>query len=75
VDLTPTDIESWRSEGRGCGSDLRSRAAQGVILITTKSGHLARPALHAQLASRAIDIPLLPLQTRFGRSRGVARGV
>jgi len=78
VDLNPNDIESVEIlKGAAAGAIYGSRAAQGVILITTKSGH-AGATRFSMRSSLSSDRPsrYYPLQTRFGQGlRGVAAGV
>jgi len=78
IDINPNDIESVEIlKGAAAGAIYGSRAAQGVILITTKSGHAGATRVSTR-SSVSSDRPAryYPLQHRFGQGlRGVAAGV
>ncbi|MFN2572704.1 MAG: SusC/RagA family TonB-linked outer membrane protein [Gemmatimonadales bacterium] len=75
VDINPNDIESVEIlKGAAAGALYGARAAQGVILITTKSGH-AGPTRFSLRSTASTDRPTryYPLQTAFGQgSDGIA---
>jgi TonB-linked SusC/RagA family outer membrane protein len=71
-DLNPNDIESVEIlKGAAAGAIYGARAGQGVILITTKSGH-AGPTRFSLKSSVSFDDinHHYPLQTTFGEGRG-----
>ena len=67
-DINPNDIESVEIlKGAAAGAIYGSRAGQGVVLITTKSGHgAARYALNSTSTWDHVSHGV-PLQTRFGQ--------
>src|SRR5438309_7551878 len=71
MDLNPNDIESVEIlKGAASGAIYGARAGQGVILITTKSGHPG--ATHFTLRSSASFDNVnhfVGLQTKFGQGR------
>ena len=70
-DLNPNDIESVEIlKGAAAGAIYGARAGQGVILITTKSGH-AGPTRFSLKSSVSFDDinHRYPLQTKFGEGR------
>jgi len=75
VDINPNDIESVEIlKGAAAGAIYGARAAQGVILVTTKSGR-AGPTRFSLRSSASTDKPsrYYPLQTGFGQGAdGVA---
>jgi len=75
VDINPNDIESIEIlKGAAAGAIYGARAAQGVILITTKAGH-AGPTRFSLRSTTSTDRPsrYYPLQMSFGQgSDGVA---
>jgi TonB-linked SusC/RagA family outer membrane protein len=75
VDINPNDIESVEIlKGAAAGALYGARAAQGVILITTKSGH-AGPTRFSLRSSASTDRPsrYYPLQMGYGQgSAGIA---
>ncbi len=74
VDINPNDIESVEIlKGAAAGAIYGARAAQGVILITTKSGH-AGPTRFSLRSTASTDRPsrYYPLQSSFGQgSEGI----
>jgi TonB-linked SusC/RagA family outer membrane protein len=78
IDINPNDIESVEIlKGAAAGAIYGSRAAQGVILITTKSGRPGATRFSLR-SSASSDRPsrYYPLQSRFGQGlNGVAAGV
>ncbi len=74
-DINPADIESIEIlKGAAAGAIYGARAGQGVILITTKSGHpgATRYSLRTSVSSDRVN-KFVPLQRRFGHgSNGVA---
>jgi len=71
MDLNPNDIESVEIlKGAAAGAIYGARAGQGVIMVTTKSGHPG--ATHFSLRSSASfdDVNhFVALQTRYGQGR------
>jgi len=71
MDLNPNDIESMTIlPGAAAGAIYGARAGQGVIMITTKSGHAG--ATHFSLRSSASfdDVNhFVDLQTKYGQGR------
>ena len=67
-DINPNDIESVEIlNGAAAGAIYGSRAGQGVVLITTKSGHGApRYSLNSTSTWDDVTHPV-PLQTKFGQ--------
>ena len=73
-DINPNDIESLEIlKGSAAAAIYGARAANGVILITTKSGHSGetRYSLLSTLTSDQV-IKYEPLQTSFGQGSGGA---
>jgi TonB-linked SusC/RagA family outer membrane protein len=75
ADLNPNDIESVQIlKGAAAGAIYGARAANGVVLITTKSGHpgATRYSLHSTTSFDKVS-KKYPLQTLYGQgSRGFA---
>ena len=72
VDINPNDIESVEIlKGAAAGAIYGARAAQGVILITTKSGH-AGPTRFSLRSTASTDRPsrYYPLETGYGQGSG-----
>jgi TonB-linked SusC/RagA family outer membrane protein len=72
VDLNPNDVESVEIlKGAAAGAIYGARAAQGVVLITTKSGR-AGPTRFSLRSSASVDEESrnYPLQNRFGQGDG-----
>src|SRR5438093_5493578 len=74
MDLNPNDIESVEIlKGAAAGAIYGARAGQGVIMVTTKSGH-AGPTRFSLKSSVSFDDinHRYPLQTSFGEGRSGA---
>jgi TonB-dependent SusC/RagA subfamily outer membrane receptor len=70
VDINPNDIESVEIlKGAAAGAIYGARAAQGVILITTKSGH-AGPTRFSLRSTASTDRPSRPLPVGDGYAQG-----
>ena len=77
IDLNPNDIESVEIlKGAAASAIYGSRAANGVVLITTKSG---RPGVNEIQWRSSVTLDrvnkFVPLQTRYGQGIGSFPGV
>jgi TonB-linked SusC/RagA family outer membrane protein len=72
VDLNPNDIENIEIlKGPAAGAIYGARAAQGVILITTKKGRPGQTRYSLRSSISMDDLSReYPLQRRFGQGRG-----
>jgi TonB-linked SusC/RagA family outer membrane protein len=74
VDINPNDIESIEIlKGASAAAIYGSRAANGVVLITTKSGKQAAPGRYARItystSYTSEDLPTSwPLQRKYGQT-------
>jgi TonB-linked SusC/RagA family outer membrane protein len=71
VDLNPNDIEGIEIlQGAAAGAIYGSRAANGVILITTKRGHAGATRYSLRSAYSNDEVSrYFPLQTKFGQGK------
>jgi len=69
ADINPEDIESIEIlKGAAASAIYGSRAANGVVLITTKSGKVGKPSLSYKMSYSFDEVNKLPdLQTRWGQ--------
>src|SRR6266545_2474282 len=69
ADLNPNDIESVEIlKGAAAGAIYGARAGQGVVLITTKSGHAGATHFSFRSSASFDDVNhFVPLQTKFGQ--------
>ncbi len=70
-DINPNDIESVQVlKGASAAALWGSRAANGVIVITTKNGNLGRPSISYQFsASFDLVSERIPMQTTWGQGQ------
>ncbi|MDQ6828641.1 MAG: TonB-dependent receptor plug domain-containing protein, partial [Gemmatimonadota bacterium] len=76
-DINPEDIESINIlKGAAAAAIYGARAAQGVVIITTKSGKpgLTRYSLRSAYSFDDVN-KRYPLQTKFGQGSGGAAGI
>src|SRR5882672_9636258 len=71
MDINPNDIESVEIlKGAAAGAIYGARAGQGVIMITTKSGHAGATHFSFRSSASFDDVNhFVPLQTKFGQGR------
>src|SRR5205814_332958 len=71
MDLNPNDIESMTIlPGAAAGAIYGARAGQGVIMITTKSGHAGATHFSFRSSASFDDVNhFVPLQTKYGQGR------
>jgi TonB-linked SusC/RagA family outer membrane protein len=76
ADINPNDIESIEIlKGAAASAIYGARAAQGVVLITTKSGRSGQTRYSLRSSSTFDDVNRrLPLQRSFGRGQGGSAG-
>tara|TARA_R110002051_G_scaffold299698_1_gene366902 strand:+ start:140 stop:3625 length:3486 start_codon:yes stop_codon:yes gene_type:complete len=77
-DINPKDIESVQVlKGASAAALWGSRAANGVIVITTKNGSLGKkPTVQYSFTQSFDDINVrTPIQNKFGQGRGGVRGI
>ncbi len=71
IDMNPNDIESVEIlKGAAAGAIYGARAGQGVVLITTKSGHAGATHFSFRSSASFDDVNhFVPLQTKYGQGR------
>src|SRR5574338_1134277 len=76
ADINPNDIESIEIlKGAAASAIYGARAAQGVVLITTKSGRAGQPRYSLRSTSTFDDVnKSIPLQRTYGRGQNGSAG-
>jgi TonB-linked SusC/RagA family outer membrane protein len=71
IDINPNDIESVEIlKGAAAGAIYGARAGQGVVLITTKSGHAGATHFSFRSSASFDDVNhFVALQTKYGQGR------
>ena len=69
IDINPNDIENVEIlKGAAAGAIYGARAGQGVVLITTKSGHAGATHFSYRSSASFDDVNhFVPLQTKYGQ--------